>query len=199
MAAVSKVSIANLALSHVHAKSTIESLTESSTEARLANLWYDVARREVLASFNWRFARKRLALAEHSDDAPEDEWSYRYQYPADCLAPRYMENQIAVDADAVPFDVELSTDGTMSIVTDLEDARLVYTRDQETVSTFSPHFVVCLSYRLAWYIAGALTAKQTLAATVDKKYQEALTLAAAHDASQRVSRAPRDASWIRER
>lgn len=199
MALISQVTIANLALSLVHTKG-IESLAdEAVTEAVVANLWYDPARREVLEAFNWGFGRRRLTLATHALAAPANEWACRYQYPTDCVAPRYLENPDGPDGDAVPFSKENATDDTLSIVTDLEDAVLVYTRDVTNPLLFTPHFVVTLAARLAYYMAGTLSNKQSLQANLLKQYNTWLATAGALDAAQEVERAPRDADYIRAR
>ena len=78
--ALSKVRIANFALSKLGRKSNIESLTEDSAEAGEVNLWYDFCLDMALASYDWSFARKRVALATHSSTVPT-EWAYAYQYP----------------------------------------------------------------------------------------------------------------------
>lgn len=61
--AISNVTISNMALSHIGADSTIESMAESSAEAAQCNLWYDYSRLQVLEAYDWGFARKRLDLA----------------------------------------------------------------------------------------------------------------------------------------
>ena len=91
--AISSVKIANFALSKVGTDSTIETLTENSAEAKACNLWFETARKQALSAYDWPFARKRLALAVHGDDPP-DEWAYRYQYPADCVKARFVENPV---------------------------------------------------------------------------------------------------------
>jgi len=49
--AISSVQIGNLALGKVGTDTTIESLTENSSEAKTINLWFDLARQEVLSWF----------------------------------------------------------------------------------------------------------------------------------------------------
>ena len=198
MALVSPTRIANLALSLVHTKG-IESLEDDvTTEAIVAGLWYDQARRETLAAFNWNFARVRLTLATHAEDPPEFEWSFRYQHPSDCVFARYLENPAGVDEDAVPFSIEQAA-GSQSIVTDLDDAVLVYTRDEESTSLFTPHFVSTHAARLSYYMAGTLSGKKDLQADLLKLYNGWLAVAASIDASQGVERKPREADWIRAR
>ena len=78
----------------------------------------------------------RKTLTAHGDDPPTD-WTYRYQYPSDCVKARFIENPLGRTKDPVPFDVEQSTDGTMSIVTNQNEACLIYTKDVTSPSLYS--------------------------------------------------------------
>ena len=143
MATVSKVFIANLALSFLGTRSKIESLTENSREAQSADLWYEITRKLVLERHDWGFARKRAVLAVDDEAAPNGVWAYRYVYPADCLKARRLQqpryriqrgypytNTDLVNVKDVPFEIEESPDGVhRTLLTDLDDATLIYTRD----------------------------------------------------------------------
>jgi hypothetical protein len=198
-AGVSEVSIANMALAHI-SKGTIQSLTENSTEAKKAKLFYETARMQALEAFNWDFARRRATLALHGDDPPEGEWEYRYQLPADCIAPRKLVNPLGGDADAVPFEKAMSIDGTTAcLLTDLEDAVLIYTFDQRTPALFSPAFVISFSYLLAFYLAAPLTTDAQVQKNMWGAYVSSMSAAAGLNANQSIDRKPRDAEWIRGR
>lgn len=200
MAAISKVKIANMSLSNIGARSSIESFTEGSAEARQIDLWYDYSRQAVLEAFDWSFARKRLTLATHSEDPPDDVWLYRYQYPVDCISARSLVNPLGEDADAIPFELEVSADGlTKTILTDLDDAVLVYTFDLELTSLFSAFFVDTLAAHLAYKIAISLTGKVSLRDKMLNEYRIFLIQAPVHNANERMSKPPRDAESIRVR
>ena len=200
MATISKVRIANMALSHVGTKSTIESLTEDSAEAHECDLWYDYCRLQALEAYDWNFARKRQTLALHSDDPPEGVWGFRYQYPADCVALRNIVNPLGPDADAIPFEVEMNDTGeTKTILTDMEDAVMAYTFNQSVTVMYSPFFVMTFSYLLAHHIAFSLTGKTKIRDTMIGIYDNLILTAPAHNANERVGKPPRDADWIRGR
>ncbi len=198
MTHISETKIANLALSHIGQRSTIESLEEESAEAGECDLWYDFSRTEALKAFNWTFARKRITLALHGDAAP-DEWGFRYQYPADCLVVRLVPNPAGPNADAVPYEVEISGDNTKSILTNLESATAIYTFNQQTTEFFTPFFIKVLSYLLASYIAFALTGKRSLRADMVTKFDSEILKAPAHDANEGQKAPAREAEWIRAR
>jgi hypothetical protein len=200
MVSISPVRIGNMALSHIGAGSTIESMSEQSVEARQINLWYDFSRRQALEGIDWSFARKRLALSLHNDPAPELEWSYRYQYPADAVIIRRLVNPLGKQANAVPYRVENSDDGqTMTILTNMPEAVAEYTFDLTATSLFSPMFIEALSYLLAHHIAFTLTGKMDLSANMLQMYVAIMRMAAANNGNEEVDVEPRDAEWIRSR
>jgi len=199
MAIISDVRIANMALSNVGAKSNIEAIGENSPEGTQTELWYDYSRLQTLAAFDWSFARKRQTLALHGDAAPAAVWTYRYQYPSDCVVMRLMENPLGKQADAVPFEIEISDDGTKSILTDLEDAVGIYTFDLTTTSLFSPHFVEALSHMLGAHISYAITGKREVKGDMISIFNALIVEAPAHNANEEQRPPPRDAEWIRAR
>lgn len=200
MFSVSDTFIANAALEQIGAKSGIQSLAENSPEAKACKFWYDFCRVHVLESYDWGFARKRIAMAASSDDPPEGIWSYRYQYPVDCVKAREIENPLGSTADAIPFAVEQTSDGSAkTILTNTEEAKLIYTRNVEETSLFPAHFVDTLSAQLASRISLKLTGKRTIRDDMQKLYNALLMAAPAHDANEAVRDKPREAEWTRAR
>ena len=182
MPSISKVKISNMALSHIGARSTIESMDEDSSEANVCNLWYDWARVQAL------------------ETDPTVNWLYRYGYPSDCVSTRYIENPAGWEADALPFEVELNSAGTLkTILTDEEDAEMVYTMDLQSTALFTPLFVDAISWRLAAAIAFQLTGDGSIEEKALNKFYLTLSSAAARNAGGTVDRAPRDSEFIRGR
>ena len=198
--------IANMALSHVGA-SDIESLDEDSSEANQVRVFYDICRRQTLEAFDWTFARRRQEIALHgdiiseiADDPMAGVCGFRYQYPADALVIRKIQNPNAPPDDDFPFDIELSLDGeTKSILTNIESAVVVYTQDIEDTGLFSALFSLALSYLLASLIAYPLGKKEKVVARVIRSYDISVRNAAANDANERMPAPERDADWIRGR
>jgi hypothetical protein len=110
----SETDVANLALAHAGARSTIASMTEASTEASICTRFFEAARDETLSAAWWTFARATvvLTLLKSAPGTPEFQgvvsniwnaaypappWLYEYAYPADCLKARYI----------IPIDVSL--------------------------------------------------------------------------------------------
>lgn len=200
MAVISNVRICNMALSNIGAKSTIESLTENSAEAKECSLWYDYSRLQTLEIYDWNFARRRLTLTTHSDDAPSGVWEYRYQYPSDCVNLRKLQNAGGDLIDPIPFEIELDDNlDNKSIVTDLDEAIAVYTMDLTEVSLFSPLFVDMLSFAISSHLAFALTGKQELRREMIGNFQSLQRVAPASNANEQMLPPPKEAPWIRDR
>ena len=197
---VSKVTIANLALSSLNARSRIDALTEDSKEAEQVNLWYDISRQQALEDFNWSFARKRQLLALNAEAAPTDLWNFRYTYPADCLIMREVVNPLGPDADAVPFKVEMDSTGQFkTILTDVEDATALYTFDQEQVASFTLYFVKTLSYLLAHNMAMSITGKVAVQDRMLDRYLMFVANAQAADAQESMAKPAREGESVRAR
>ncbi len=210
----SDVGICRLALSKLGTDSTIESFTEDSAEARECDLWYNTALDAILTANPWKFATKRLTLAAHGDDPPDGVWGFRYQYPADALKLWYLENPtgqtssssafwtndpVRIDGsagNAVPFNVEISTDGTKSIMTNLADAIGVYTFQQRNVNLFPHMFKIALALLIAYSVAPAITEGSSKTDKMLAAYNGFLPVAMASDANEKITYPPREADWI---
>lgn len=198
MPTISQVQIANMALSNVGAKSNIESLTELSAEAKACKLWYDYSLQKALEAFDWSFARRRKNMALDSQDPP-DQWSYRYQYPPDCVAFRRIWNPLGDDADAVPFSIETNDNDVRTIVTDQESAVGIFTFYATNTSIYTALFVEALAYQLAHRIALKLTGKRAIMADMLNLFNGSIKNAEAQNANEEVVKPERDAEWIRGR
>lgn len=212
---LSPVDISNMALGHIGARQTIESFSEQSAEARTVALWYDKAREFLLEKHDWGFARKRQALSPASEPAPIPDWQFRYQYPADCLRARALVNPGVVyypphmefgrighliRPDAIPYEIGLSTNKSSRIIlTDLDQAELVYTANLSDPTLFPMSFIFALSHALASMIAYKITGRESVEQTMSRKFVYWFDHAAADDANESIDRPNRDAEWIRGR
>lgn len=199
MASISVVKICNMALSHIGAKSNIESLTESSAEASVCNLWYDWTRRQMLELHEWKFAKKRVAVPLLETE-PNSQWLYRYEYPSDCVKARLIENPTGPNEDVIPFSIENTSDGlSLSVLTSQEEAVLIYTFDLTNVALFSSIFVDALSWRLAAEIAFRLTGDRGVATSALRQFNQTFQIAMSSNAAEGFDAAPRDSELIRVR
>jgi hypothetical protein len=187
--------ICNVALYRIGQKEMIASLDEASVQASACKVLYPNARDVVLASFLWAFAEKYATLALLVPTRTG--WSYEYQLPSDCIAPRYISTGVrpgaltsTVDSICLPasagagqkiaFAIGASDDGTGRILlTDQAQAELVYTARITTVIAFPPLFIEALAYRLAADLALGLPVKPGVADQMERAFQMALARAGA--------------------
>lgn len=198
---VTEVQIAKFALARI-AGQNIEAFDppEDSTESHQVNLWYHHCRRETLELFDWSFARKRLTLSLDSNDPPDGVWIFRYQYPADGIVVRFIENPAGRAAPPVPFAIELpTTPEVKTILTDVTDAVAVYTANVATPSLYPPSFVNAFSLTLANKLVPNVAGIEKLKQEVLQEYREMILLAGALNYKQGRDHAPRAASWIEAR
>lgn len=193
------LNISNMALSAIGARSTIANLNENSTEGAACKLWYDFSRLQTLAAFDWAFARKRVALTLSTEDPPTDVWLYRYIIPSDCVAIRYLWNPAGPSADAVPFTTELAADGTRTLLSNLEDAIVIYTSNVSSINLFTPFFIDALATYLAFRIAVTITGDLNIRGAMAQQFVQMMRVAPAQDANESVDPAPREAEAIRAR
>lgn len=194
-----KVKICNMALGNIGVGDRISSFDDKTPEANASKLWYDPARLAALEAYNWSFARRSQDLALHALDAPSNRWRYRYQVPADYVSARLIENPAGVHADAVPYEIETADDGSLSIVTDMGNATLIYTFDQTNVSAFSMHFTSLLAFQMSVYLCYELAGKFGIVDRMQRQVTALRNDAPNADASSSVGVPERDAIWIRER
>ncbi len=204
---ISSTLIANMALSHV-GDAKIESLTDSdSAEACEARTWYDYSRIATLEAADWNFARKRVVATLDTDTISTTVntplagvWGFRYRYPADCVIMRKIQHPASPPADAFPFEVEANLAGTTkTVLTNVENAVLVYTMDQELTNLYTPGFVLAMSLMLGSNMAFSLTGKLSLKKSIRQEFLRTLPAAAASAANEQVAPPPRDADWLRAR
>jgi len=149
----SKTEICNLALSHLGiGKEISDIITEKSAEADVCRRFYNLALEAVLRDVNWPFATKFKSLALIEQD-PNEEWSFSYRYPTDCLKVRRILSGIRNETtdSRVPYKIAQDDSG-LAIFTDIEDATIEYTVREEDGTLYTPDFVMAFSYRLAHYI-----------------------------------------------
>lgn len=155
----SAIAICNVALTTYLGTKSITSFQEPSPEAEGCNLHYDRVRRSLLQRWPWHFATRRELLVERTLNDRAGAWQFAYARPAHLinllwvnhpdLARRAMSHGRSPDAPR-----ELSAD---TIYTDVAEAVVEYTRDEEDVTLFPPAFSDTLSAALAAAIGMPIT------------------------------------------
>ncbi|PHR17882.1 MAG: hypothetical protein COA41_11330 [Sphingopyxis sp.] len=149
----SVVQICNMALTRIGQSQLITSLDEQSLAAELCTLHYADARDFVLRDFDWPFAEARVFLSDIG--SPPVNWSFRYRYPTDCLKARRIAipgNENPTADQRTPYKV-VHAAGGRAIITNQQEAELVYTVRVEDTTYFDPMFVSALAWRLGSELA----------------------------------------------
>lgn len=198
---LTEAQLCNIALGLVGQRRTINNLLEATAEAQACAVLYGPARDEVLAEFPWTFATRRSTLAE-IDDVERSGWEYVYALPSDFLEPQYIWTGARlppIDLQ-IPFAIEMNDDGNgLLLVTDQEDAELIYTAKVTTVALFSPLFVKAVSWLLASELALMLPVKPQVAPLMLGRYRQCLLTAKAGDTRQGEPDVEPDSEFIRTR
>lgn len=187
------VTICNLALDSIGARSEISSLSEESQEARTLSLHYAPAVEAILQAAHWNFARKQATLAvlkaaagspENPDGTgpiPPAPWMYSYALPSDMVQARYVMPTYSTSATSYPggspfigpeqpavrfliaADTDASGNDIVVILTNQPSAVLVYTYRVSNPNLFDGQFVIALANYIGSRIAIRLTGDKNMA------------------------------------
>jgi len=182
----SQVNICNMALMRIGVRDRIASMTEGSEESRVLSEVYETILELVLTQVDWAFARQRKALTL-LETMTGEEWTYRYQLPANCAFARKIEG----DARNLPnealvvWQLESQDDGLKkTIVTDRKDAVLIYTRNDLKPGMYPAHFRDHLQWMLAQEIARPLSVREEIIDMTMKAAMRSLSINGAIDLNQ---------------
>ena len=159
------VSVCNLALAKVGDEaSQITSIPASqseeySKEANLCSKFYEITLREVLEATEWKWARKRVALALNVD-TPTFEWDYSHALPADCARPLRVSPTTDTQRQynyKSEWDVE---DG--NVVSNRSDLWMLYVHNAANLAKADALFIRTLYTALAAKLVYPLTENRNL-------------------------------------
>lgn len=162
----SETDLVNRALSRLGTRATIADLSESSTEARTARIWYAATRDAMLRAHDWNFARRRVALAQLGSPPsglPTDStgvWRHRYALPHDCL--RLLRLSGTISALSPAFEIAGDVVGG-AVLCDEPAAEAVYTARVTDPGRFDAGFSAALVEQLAAHMAYPITQKTEVA------------------------------------
>lgn len=175
------IDICNLALSHVRGY-PIQSITASSQEARECRRLYLPAKDSTLEFHDWSFARKEKTLAVVSGETRSG-WTYIYEFPSDCLAPRKIHNA-ASQHKKIPFEVGVNSAlNKRRIFTNEENAILIYTAQVVDANIFTVQFKEALALKLGSDLAVPLNRDSKLKDDLYKAFTRKVLGSAADDAN----------------
>ena len=175
----SESDICNFALSKI-GEHEINSLADTSAQAKACNRWYAQTRDEVCIAHRWRCLTRRSSLTRLAAD-PIWGWAAQYQLPADYL--RLIEiNGINVWTPEEWFTVE----GTM-LLTDLaptstDPVGIIYIARVVPTGDYHPLLVEAIYTKLAAHLSRILTGSDGREAQLLQEYERVVSKAGMVDA-----------------
>lgn len=195
------VEICNLALMRAGDSTRIDGFAQNTKQSNACGLIYPTLRDEMLEAFPWSFSTRHTALALSAEVARSG-WSLVYDLPSDCLFVRYLWAGIRNPRpeQRVPFRLEARDDGKGRVLlTDQEDAELVWTKRISYVAAFSAHFADTLAWLLAAELVIPLALSPTAAEKAFKMAQQKWAMAVRVDAAQQQEDPPLESEFIAAR
>lgn len=198
--AADEVSIFNLALDAVGTRTDVSSTTEQSREAEVCRLWFGPTRDLVLCAAPWSVATAyaRLAVLTTRDDTlqwaatdPAPGYKFAYASPSDMIYPRFMSTYGRF--------IQGIQGSSRAIMTQDEEALLVYTRRFETVGLWSPDLYMAVVWALAAFIAMPLHGKIQRAKAAQEQANILLLQARMNDANAQENMLDTIPDWIAAR
>lgn len=181
---VTNLAICNQALRSIGADE-ITSLDDNVETARVLTDIFTPIRNEVLSAHPWNFAIKRDGLT--ASTTPDWGYDYSYSLPSDYLRIIRME-------DDEEFKVEQD-----KLLTDEDEANVLYIAKITDSSKYTPWFVSALVSRLAAELAYSIVNNQQLARDKFEEYKEKLKLAKSIEGQEGTTEKEEDTSWLDER
>lgn len=176
------IEICQMALDHIGAKQ-INSLNDACQEARACRRLYPIVRDQVLRDFPWGFSERRRALALLMVSNLYG-YTFCYQYPPDCHKVREIYRS-PLSLPPIEYKVAcLEDDIGKVILTDKENAVLIYTYKVTNPGLFDAGFTTALSWRLAADLAMPLTKSLAVQDAMLRIYMHNITAAGRADAAE---------------
>ena len=193
------VDICNFALSNVGAFAGLQTVEiGSSKEAVACRAQYPLALKAALRDpdCDWGFARKTIQLA--LADLEPVGYTYAYKYPSDCIRALRIHNP-AIEGDCVlteydyirrklkriPFELGSDPSGNNKLIlTNREQAVLVYTGFIDNPNMFDPLFAEALGYKLSAAFVPIFKANTNMQAFYLNQYEKSKARAAAAAANE---------------
>lgn len=182
----SKIEVFNMALFHIGSTNKVASETEQSNERIVCSTFYDTVLDALLAykSADWGFATKSVVLGDVG--SPPTNWKYRYAYPNDCVRAIGIVipgNRNPGQDQQIPYDLQQG-DSSLTIVTDMPEAELLYISRGLPAERFPSSFIEALALRLAAFIMTPLKKDQAGAQVLLQQAEAAIQVAMAASLNQ---------------
>lgn len=193
----SPAQLGRLALGILGIETNLESLNENRPEAGVVSTFIDVARQQVLSSYDWGFARTTQVLSKSSSN-PVNDWGYAYDAPSDMLIARAIINPLGRTQDVPESQIQI-LNGRKTIMTDIPEASLIYTADLTDYSFFTAPCFMALAHLVAAYAGPSLIGDRARGLRLFELYTTMVKQAASADINQDVDHDSQVPDWISKR
>jgi hypothetical protein len=153
---MSPTEICNQALAHL-GDTRINSIDGTETRETICRTFYTQAKRELLSTIPWTFARKRTILSTLSQ-TPAFKWGFQASLPGDCIRVLTVHSGDSDEDPSVVTDTEIDqfevSDG--SILSNHNLVGIYYVADVVNTAGFQPQFIAALARLLASYISASI-------------------------------------------
>ena len=198
--AYSRAYIYNIALIHLALSATIQTVNQTDSATTTFNTFYEIAKNQVLADFDWSFASTFRDLTPTGNKPENPKYQFEYDYPNDCIAAREILDTFRSE-NAYKFDIGTISNGQKVIYTNISPARLRYTKNVDKESFFTADFVLALGAYLGSLCGKTITGSSSKANNCFQIYQLMINKAKKINAteSQNKDEAELKKTWLDER
>jgi len=187
----SVVGIVNRALRELGA-SRINSLTDGTPNANIANDLYTEVRKAALRAHHWNFASELVKLAQLTSTPPFG-FDNAYQLPSDNLRVMFVYDNDNADG-AVKYRIHGD-----EIHSDADDLYLDYVKDVTDPNLMTADFREYLSLRIAVAMAWPVTQSNSVKEAAIKERDKAFRMAKGSDSIENYPDEQPDGSWVDSR
>lgn len=190
--------VCNVALAYIGVSEQISDLGEASTAAEQCTLHYEQAVQSVFEECAWPelTGYATLALVE---EEPNDDWTYSYRWPSDCLAVRRIVTTRGREDPNPPQFRNGADEQGLLIYTHEEEAQIEYTRNLTDPIRWSAHLADAVAWKLAEKLAPALSRMEKREQYCASRYGVAISQAKARSLNQQQAPRETDAEHIQAR
>lgn len=169
----------------------IQSFSDGTAEATVANAMYEDMAQASLTNSRWRFATDQAVLNRLAN-APTGRYDAAYQLPSECI----MLNAVTVNDHPIKYDTYGSKVYADAAPQDQLIADYTFRADE---STWPPYFVVAVEYVMAGVLATSVARDQQLATMMEGKANLLMAQARRLDSQAQTTRKLNTSRFIAQR
>lgn len=178
-----KIEICNLALARIEQSSISSFEDEDSMQAQYCRMSYEQSKSALLSQYTWSFAINSATLTQVEYNDAIKEFDYKYSLPESFLAFVALYNSFNQEVLGSGYKPIYNLMGGF-LYTDVDNAKLKYVKDIDTVSSFSPLFIDCFVLDLAIRLTRLFQSSGTYLQQLEQELNIALRAAKSNDCRQ---------------